>query len=373
MPPIPRWKLVTGLVVIVVVSAAVGTVLWWPATRGLNGAELVTARFDAVKVALGIAVGSGGLFALYLAWRRQRSTEADLDNRERALAHQLQVAADTKAHQERVALNTEADAQARRITDLYMKAVEQIGSDKAAVRLGGLYALERVAQDNPEQRQTVVNVLCAYLRMPYLPAEEFEREDDEGWLTEDEARRHEEREVRLTAQRLIQNHLTPSDATVFWSGIELDLSGASLVDFSLAHCTVTRINCTLTRFYGGVDLTFSTFATPASFYRAWFGGDVFCLSTTFYDGAYFTGASFLSNVEFSFARFIRLPRAQPDPSKGLSAVAEQYAMPRAHVVFKDVTFAHPPQFQGARFEDGVPPEIAPYVDSELNQDEPQGG
>lgn len=34
----------------------VGIVLWWPATRGLNGAELVAARLDAIKVALGIAV-----------------------------------------------------------------------------------------------------------------------------------------------------------------------------------------------------------------------------------------------------------------------------------------------------------------------------
>jgi plasmid stabilization system protein ParE len=38
------------------------------------------------------------------------------------------------------------------------KAGEQLGSDKALVRLAGLYALERLAQDNPVQRQTVVNV-----------------------------------------------------------------------------------------------------------------------------------------------------------------------------------------------------------------------
>ena len=31
---------------------------------------------------------------------------------------------------------------------------------------------ERLAQDNAEQRQTIVNVLCAYLRMPYQPLAE---------------------------------------------------------------------------------------------------------------------------------------------------------------------------------------------------------
>lgn len=34
------------------------------------------------------------------------------------------------------------------------KAVEQIGSDKAAGRLAGFYTLERLAQDNVDQRQT---------------------------------------------------------------------------------------------------------------------------------------------------------------------------------------------------------------------------
>ncbi|MBP2329338.1 hypothetical protein JOF56_009723 [Kibdelosporangium banguiense] len=70
-------------------------------------ASLITARFEAVRIGLRIGIGGGGLVAPYLAWRRQRCTEADLDNRERALAHQLQVAADTQAHHERVARATE--------------------------------------------------------------------------------------------------------------------------------------------------------------------------------------------------------------------------------------------------------------------------
>ncbi|WP_031171361.1 hypothetical protein [Streptosporangium roseum] len=54
---------------------------------------------------------------------------------------------------------------------MYTKAAEQLGHAGAAVRLAGLYALERLAQDNPGHRQTIVNVICAYLRMLYTPPE----------------------------------------------------------------------------------------------------------------------------------------------------------------------------------------------------------
>src|SRR4029450_9487158 len=44
--------------------------------------------------------------------------------------------------------------------------VEQLGHEKAPVRLGALYSLDHLAQDNPQYRQTVVDVFCAYMRMP---------------------------------------------------------------------------------------------------------------------------------------------------------------------------------------------------------------
>jgi hypothetical protein len=82
-----------------------------------------------------IALGTGGAAYLLLAYRRQR-----LD---------------------------EVDTRERRITELYIKAVEQLRHEKAPVRLGALYSLERLAQSNLEHRQTVIDVYCAYRRMPY--------------------------------------------------------------------------------------------------------------------------------------------------------------------------------------------------------------
>jgi hypothetical protein len=40
-------------------------------------------------------------------------------------------------------------AQESQITDRFTKAIEQLGSDKLAIRLGGIYALERIAKDSP--------------------------------------------------------------------------------------------------------------------------------------------------------------------------------------------------------------------------------
>jgi uncharacterized protein YjbI with pentapeptide repeats len=50
------------------------------------------------------------------------------------------------------------------ITDRYTKAVDQLGSEHLDVRVGGIYALERIAYDSPPDRATIEEVLTAYLR-----------------------------------------------------------------------------------------------------------------------------------------------------------------------------------------------------------------
>jgi hypothetical protein len=48
--------------------------------------------------------------------------------------------------------------------DRYTKAIAQLGDDKLDVRLGGIYALERIAIDSKRDHPTVVEVLSAYVR-----------------------------------------------------------------------------------------------------------------------------------------------------------------------------------------------------------------
>ena len=55
-------------------------------------------------------------------------------------------------------LRTELTEQGQ-VTDRYTKAIEQLGSDKLDVRIGGIYALERVARDSARDHPTVMEVL----------------------------------------------------------------------------------------------------------------------------------------------------------------------------------------------------------------------
>ncbi|MEX5713737.1 pentapeptide repeat-containing protein [Parafrankia sp. FMc6] len=46
----------------------------------------------------------------------------------------------------------------------YTAAITQLGSDAVDIRLGGIYALERLARDSPDDQPTVVEVLSAFVR-----------------------------------------------------------------------------------------------------------------------------------------------------------------------------------------------------------------
>jgi hypothetical protein len=65
---------------------------------------------------------------------------------------------------------TLAEQRTRTLNERFATAAGQLGSDKPpAVRLAGVYAMAGLADDWEENRQTCVDVLCAYLRMPYEP------------------------------------------------------------------------------------------------------------------------------------------------------------------------------------------------------------
>jgi hypothetical protein len=270
MATISWWS--AGLLCVAVLSVVA---LWIMAGSGGPGAS---ARLDAIRTAASIVVGTGGAAALLLAARRQRATELDLEQKDH-------------------------DATERRVTELYGKAADQLGSERAPVRLAGLYALERLAQGNARHRQTIVNLICAYLRMPFepppgetapavaprrrprtlrprqrpaSPAEGPSRQDDPL----------QELEVRRTAQNLLTTHLSPGDADqpapTYWADMDLNLTGATLVKFTMTHCVVRSALFTRARFAGPatfrgstfeftVDFRHSRFTAPVDFRNVGFG------------------------------------------------------------------------------------------------------
>jgi hypothetical protein len=93
---------------------------------------------------------------VYLLWRRARAAD-----RQAAAANRHAEAANEQA---RVANMQAKTAEQGHITDRFTKAIEQLGSEKLAVRLGAIYALERLAKDSPEDHWTIMEVLTAYVR-----------------------------------------------------------------------------------------------------------------------------------------------------------------------------------------------------------------
>ncbi|WP_406638295.1 pentapeptide repeat-containing protein [Amycolatopsis sp. WGS_07] len=262
----------TGIVLLAAVAAAL--LLWLLG----GGTPADSSRLDALRTASSIVVGTGGAAALLLAARKQRSAELDLEQKDH-------------------------DATERRITDMYGKAADQLGSDKAPVRLAGLYALERLAQSHADQRQTIVNVLCAYLRMPFDP-------DAEG--------SSEELQVRKAAQRILMLHLRPGgDAEPlgsYWPDIDLDFSGARLVALTLTHCRIRSIVCYQTEFEEFATFRDTEFGTKADFHEADFRERADFRSAVFGgNGDVFRGAKFHQHAEFGVNSEVGLAGALAKP------------------------------------------------------------
>ncbi|MFF7801553.1 pentapeptide repeat-containing protein [Streptomyces olivaceus] len=57
------------------------------------------------------------------------------------------------------------------VTDRFSRAVDQLGSDKLDVRIGGLHALWRIAEQSARDREAVISIQAAYLRthLPWPP------------------------------------------------------------------------------------------------------------------------------------------------------------------------------------------------------------
>jgi uncharacterized protein YjbI with pentapeptide repeats len=50
------------------------------------------------------------------------------------------------------------------VTDRYTRAVGQLGDDSSPVRVGGVYALERIGHDSAKDRSSILYVLGAFIR-----------------------------------------------------------------------------------------------------------------------------------------------------------------------------------------------------------------
>src|ERR1044072_3604391 len=87
------------------------------------------------------------------------------------------------------------------------------------MRLAGVYALAGLADDWEDGRQTCIDELCAYLRMPYEPP------PDVGPPVAEQLSLGGSQEVHHAVISIITAHLR-DDARVSWQGHDLDFTGS---------------------------------------------------------------------------------------------------------------------------------------------------
>ncbi|MET9002728.1 hypothetical protein [Amycolatopsis sp. NPDC004169] len=255
------------LLLATVVAVGFGALLW----LGLGRPDALTAgeRLEALKVVLAVVAGIGAVVALTVAYRKQRDAE---------LAEYRE---DAKAY-----------------ADRFGKAADQLGNAEHVVRTGGVYALAELADEWIEGRQTCIDLLCAYLRMPYVAD------------TASADYSHGNREVRRTIIRVIRNHLRDGWSAVSWRGYRFSFEGAvfDCGDFSKAHFRGGNVTFHRARFVAGHvefnDVVFE--GTPVWFSKAEFAGahvdfrrSVFAGTVASFENAVFSAG----RVEFDGVRF----------------------------------------------------------------------
>jgi hypothetical protein len=113
------------------------------------------------------------------------------------------------------------------VTDRYTKTIEQLGSEKLDVRIGGIYALERIARDSARDHPTVMEVLTAFIREhsrePWPPSDADHSEQEQLTRPDIQAA------LTVVGRRDVRRDIQPIDLT----GAHLfgaDLSGAHLAN-----------------------------------------------------------------------------------------------------------------------------------------------
>lgn len=141
MPRNVAWGgLVLALIFVVfgfalIVLYAPGWVVTVDSPDGLTEFQRSQAISSARQLVLWVAGGIIAVITLVLTWRR--------------------------LHLDRRRADLDRDAN---FTDRYTEAIRQLGDEALPIRLGGIYALERIARDSERDRQTILDVLLAFIR-----------------------------------------------------------------------------------------------------------------------------------------------------------------------------------------------------------------
>jgi hypothetical protein len=275
-PGPPRlWKIGYALIACFVAALAGLAALWLAALALLSHPKLPHSKVISLHDAVGVTqlvfaliAGAGALVALVVAYRRQRVAET------------------TSALDKERWQATSAHDRTRLLNERFTTIATQLGDAHAAVRVAGVHAMAGLADDWEENRQTCIDVLCAYLRMPYEPDPGDEAPPEERLAFKGG------REVRHTVTRVIAAHLREG-APVSWQGLNFDFAGAVFDTGNFDGAVFSS---------GHVSFDGAVFSSgTVSFHQAQFSGaEVSFLAARFSGGMVFFSQAQFSGSEVDF-------------------------------------------------------------------------
>ena len=187
----------------------------------------------------------------------------------------------------------------------YTKAVEQLGDEKAPIRMGGVYTLVGLVdewledesiekyEDRLKEGQVIINNLCAYIRSPFTLATRYDEldkdsptpdgvyKDNQQEFYTDKAEFKAEKDVRLSIIKEIHDRIQDPDKNTpgAWSDFEYDFSGST--------------------FFYPVDLTKSYYTKPVNFSGSIYQDEADFRGSTYKGDADFRGSTYQDWTDFS--------------------------------------------------------------------------
>jgi len=208
----------------------------------------------------------------------------------------------------------------------YTKAVEQLGDEKAPVRMGGVYTLVGLVDEWLEEKslsdderfkegQVIINNLCAYIRSPFTltsyydelsedaPSLEGSYKDKKEEFYVDKAILDSEADVRLSIIKEIHDRLQGPDKNTpgAWSDFEYDFSGSTFfypIDLTNSYYA-KPINFSGSTYEGGADFRDSTYKDVADFRDSTYQGEANFTDSTYQGEANFTDSTYQGEANFN--------------------------------------------------------------------------
>jgi hypothetical protein len=344
-----------GLILIAVAALAVVVLLLGPVTDliashdvgalapSLRPAHLQGAREAARTQLLTLGAGMFAAAALTFTALNFRLSRQQFEESRQQFTEQLALSREAGQDSTEAQRKTLELTEQGQVTDRYTRAIQQLGSKKIDVRIGAIYALERIARDSARDHPTVIEVLSALIRehsheqWPEAkdgadPPERETRPDVQAALTviarrdpRQDARRVDLSRANLTRAILISEYRAPASLSrANLNGANLtranfhgaDLSGANLTDANVSGADLKYAKL------GGADFSGADLSGADLSDASVRGADVMEADVTGADfsGADLNGADFsgtnVSSANFTEADLTRVewPGDQPIPA-----------------------------------------------------------